>query len=283
MADPSLTLSVLTDEVSPRLEEGIAFALQEGLTTVDVRSIGGINFLSLDREAQSRAARQIRDAGLHVACLATPLLKWPPPGRSAASMGDQFGFDRQGRGNEQLYRDAFAAAQILGTRNIRVFTLLTYDGFAVADLRPDLDLLLRLAEQHDAFVHVENEPVCNVLSVPGLVELMTAHHHPRLRALLDIGNAWSAQHPPTHADLVAVMPFVTLMHFKDHDPDARRTRPVGEGCIPFAELLRVCFDATNAAALTLTVETHVPSDPAGATRRSLAGLRAALSEAAGRT
>lgn len=276
MQHPPYTLSVITDEFSPRLEDGIAFAVEEGLTTVDVRSIDAVNFLSLDKPMQERAARQIKAAGLTVGCLATPLLKWPAPGKTAATMGDQFGFDTAGRSTAQIYRDAFEAAALLGTRNLRIFSFLTYDGFQVEDLRQDLDLLLTLADEYDAVLHVENEPVCNVRSVPDLVRLMQAWRHPRLKALLDIGNAWWAETPPAEADLVAVMPFVSLMHFKDFDGAARRAVPMGEGDIPYAGLIRLCLEAAKGRTLGFSIETHVPSDPARATRNSLAGLRACL-------
>lgn len=276
MQHPPYTLSVITDEFSPRLEDGIAFAVEEGLTTVDVRSIDAVNFLSLDKPMQERAARQIKAAGLTVGCLATPLLKWPAPGKTAATMGDQFGFDTAGRSTAQIYRDAFEAAALLGTRSLRIFSFLTYDGFQVEDLRQDLDLLLTLADEYDAVLHVENEPVCNVRSVPDLVRLMQAWRHPRLKALLDIGNAWWAETPPAEADLVAVMPFVNLMHFKDFDAGARRVVPMGEGDIPYASLIRLCLEAAKGRTLGFSIETHVPSDPARATRNSLAGLRACL-------
>jgi sugar phosphate isomerase/epimerase len=258
------------------LEDGIAFAVEEGLTTVDVRSIDAVNFLSLDRPAQERAAQRIRAAGLKVGCLATPLLKWPAPGKAAATMGDQFGFDAGGRSTEDLYGDAFEVAALLGTRNLRIFSFLTYDGFRIEDLRPDLEALLQLADKYDAVLHVENEPVCNIQSVPDLVQLMEAWRHPRLRALLDIGNAWGAEARPSEADLVAVMPFVSLMHFKDFDGTARRVVPMGQGDIPFAKLVRVCLDAAKGRPLGFSIETHVPSRPAEATRESLAGLRACL-------
>ena len=280
MQHPPYTLSVITDEFSPRLEDGIAFAIEEGLATVDIRSIDAVNFLSLERREQERAARQIKSAGLAVGCLATPLLKWPAPGRAADTMGDQFGFDAKGRSTEQIYRDAFEAAALLGTRNLRIFTFLTYDGFRPDDLREDFDLLLKLADEYDAVLHVENEPVCNVQFVPDLVQLMQAWRHPRLKSLLDIGNAWWAEKPPTEADLVAVMPFVSQMHFKEFDAGARRVVPMGDGDIPYAGLIRLCLDAAKGRTLGFSIETHVPSDPAHATRNSLAGLRRCLERTA---
>jgi sugar phosphate isomerase/epimerase len=276
MQHPPYTLSVITDEFSPRLEDGIAFAIEEGLTTVDVRSIDAVNFLSLDRPAQERAAAHIKAAGLTVGCLATPLLKWPAAGREAATMGDQFGFDAGGRSTERIYRDAFEAAALLGTRNLRIFSLLTYEGFRIEDLRQDLDMLLKLADQYDAVLHVENEPVCNIQSVADLVRLMEVWRHPRLKALLDIGNAWGAKKPATEADLVAVMPYVNLMHFKDYDGKGRRVVPMGQGDIPFAKFVRLCLEAAKGRTLLFSLETHVPSRPAEATRESLAGLRACL-------
>jgi sugar phosphate isomerase/epimerase len=278
MVQTSHAISVITDEVSPRLEDGIAFAIEEGLNTVDVRSIGGVNFLSLGRAEQQRAARQIKEAGLKVGCLATPILKWPASGKSVASSGDQFGFDRRGRSDEEIYRDAFEAAAQLGTRNLRIFTLLTYDGFVLKDLRGDLEKLLRLAESNDAVLHVENEPVCNVMSVADLVDLMGAWKHARLRALLDIGNAWWIGKPPSEADLVAVMPYVSQMHIKDYSAESKRPVALGEGTIPYDRNLRTCLGALDGRAITLTIETHVPTDPANATRKSLATLRGHLKQ-----
>lgn len=272
-------ISVITDEVSPDLGAGIRFATDEGLATVDVRSVGGVNFLSYDVAGQAAIARQIRDAGLKVGCLATPLLKWSPPGRAAATSGDQFGFDMKGRTTDELYEDTFAAAARLGTRHLRIFSFLTYDGFKLSDLDADYGKLLALAEQHDCTLHVENEPVCNVLSVADLVALMQAWRHPRLKSLLDIGNACRAGAPPTPADLAAVMPFVDQVHFKDYSVGGERYVPMGEGDIPYGELMGPCFKAAAGRRLSLTIETHVPGEQPGATRRSLAGLRALVAAA----
>jgi len=266
-------ISVLTDEISGDLEAALRFAAEEDLGTVDVRSVGGVNFLSLGPDGQKAVARRIRDAGLKVGCLATPLLKWPAPGRAAADMGDQFGFDPAGRTVGELYEDAFRAAELLGARNLRIFSLLRYDGFRLDDLAAEYDALLRLAERHDATLHVENEPVCNIATVPELTALMRRWNHARLRALLDVPNSWSAGSETTDAEILAVMPFVDQIHFKDRSRTRGRTVALGEGDIPFARQLPLCFRAAGGRVLTLVIETHVPDDQPGATRRSLAALR----------
>lgn len=273
------TLSVLTDEISPSLSAAIRFAAEEELATVDVRSVDGVNFLSLPPERQMAVARELKDAGLAVGCLATPLLKWPAPGRTAATMGDQFGFDAAGRSVAQLYDDAFRAAEVLGTRHLRVFSFLAYNGFEPGDLDPEYESLVHRAERHGATIHVENENVCNIASVADLIAVLGRIGHPRLRALLDIPNAWRAGTPPTAAELRTVMPLVDQMHFKDYSKARGRFVVLGEGDIPFAEQLPVCVGAAAGRSLAYVVETHVPDDQPGSTRRSLAVLRRLAAEA----
>jgi sugar phosphate isomerase/epimerase len=216
----------------------------------------------------------VRAAGLSVSCICTPLLKWSPPGKIARSKGDQFGFALGDRTPRDVYAEAFAAAEILGARNLRVFSYLSYDGYRVDDLREPIDDLLVLAEKFDMKVHVENEGVCNIAGFAELETLVTTHRHPRLRALPDIANAYRTGQPPSAADLSRLLPFSDILHIKDYSDTAGHFVPVGEGDIPIAALLAETLPAHNAP-LTLTIETHAPSDPAATTRRSVNGLRGA--------
>lgn len=268
-----IAFSVITDEISPDPAAGIAFAREEGLDRIDVRSIGGVNFLSLEPAQQREVARQIKGAGLHVGCLATPLLKWPAPGQSASDAGDQFGFDAKGRSLEEIYASAFAAAEVVGTRHLRIFSYLTYASFKLGDLEAPFSALLRLAERHDMVLHLENEPVCNVLSVADLGAVMRAWNHPRLKGLLDIGNAAFAGKPASVDEVAGVMPWVDQVHFKDYSAARKGYVATGEGDIPYASLLAPCRAAAATRDLVWTIETHVPADQPGATRRSLAAVR----------
>lgn len=268
-----IEFSVITDEVSPDLGVGLRFAAAEGLRTIDIRSIGGVNFLSIQRGRQTQIAREIRDAGFRVGCFATPLLKWPAHGRTSNAAGDQFGFDRRGRTTAEIFDDAFAAADILGTRNLRIFSLLTYDGFQLQDLEEDYGALIALAGKYDVVLHAENEPVCNIRTVADLIQLMQAWKHPRLRALLDIGNAHYTGAAPSADELAAIMPSVDQMHFKDYAPQSHAYVATGEGAVGYAQCLPSCLQAARGRDLTLTVETHMPAAQPDATRRSLMALR----------
>jgi sugar phosphate isomerase/epimerase len=272
MLHSDLTICLITDEVSPSLDEGIAFAREEGIGTIDLRVIDGRNVLALSRGELAEAAQRVRAAGLSVTCICTPLLKWSPPGKTARTEGDQFGFELGERTPRDVYAKAFAAAEILGARNLRVFSYLAYDGYCVDDLREPVEDLLALAEKFDMKVHVENEGVCNIAGLAELETMMTTYRHPRLRALPDIANAYRMSVPPSAADLARLLPFTDILHIKDYSNAARGFVAVGEGDIPIAALLAATLPGRKAP-LTLTIETHAASEPAATTRRSISGLR----------
>jgi sugar phosphate isomerase/epimerase len=272
MRRSDLTLCFITDEVSPSLDEGLAFARAEGIGTIDLRVIDGRNVLGLSRGELVGAARRVRAAGLSVSCICTPLLKWSPPGKVARAEGDQFGFELGERTPGEIYAQAFKAAEVVGARNLRIFSYLAYDGYRTEDLREPIDALLILAEKFDMKLHVENEGVCNIAGFAELEALMTAYRHPRLRALPDIANAFRKGMPPAAADLARLLPFTDILHLKDYANAAQRCVALGEGDLPIATLLAATLP-THKAPLTLTIETHAPSEPLATTRRSVEGLR----------
>jgi len=272
MRHSDLTIGLITDEVSLALQEGLAFAREEGVGTIDLRVIDGRNVLALSRGEVADAARRVRAAGLSVSCICTPLLKWSPPGKTARTEGDQFGFELGDRSPRDVYAQAFAAAEILGARDLRVFSYLAYDDYRLDDLREPIEDLLTLAEKFDMRVHVENEGVCNVAGLTELEAVMTAYRHPRLRALPDIANAYRTAQPPSASDLARLLPFADILHIKDYSDAERRFVAAGEGDIPIAKLLAAALPA-HGSPLTLTIETHASSEPVVTTRRSLKGLR----------
>src|SRR5262249_2828070 len=134
-----LTICLITDEASPSLDEGLAFARDEGIGTIDLRLIDGRNVLALSQGELAEAAQRVRAARLSVSCICTPLLKWSPPGKAAQIQGDQFGFELGDRAPREVFAEAFAAADILGARNLRVFSYLAYDDYQVDDLRKPVE------------------------------------------------------------------------------------------------------------------------------------------------
>jgi sugar phosphate isomerase/epimerase len=261
-------LAVITDEIAPSLDAVLAFAAVEKLTHLEIRQIDGANFLSLSPQTLRVAARRIADAGLKVSALTTPLLKWPAPGQPFVLRGDQFGFDPQSKPFSAHYEAACEAAHIFGTRYLRIFSYLTHEGFTLGELDGDMAVLLRLAEAHDVVLIMENEPVCNVRSIAGLIAVKERWPSPRLKVLLDIGNVYGAGGTVSEAEIASIMPHVPYMHIKDYDARTKRHAVLGEGSVPFAKLLPLC-QKYGLGDMTWSLEPHVP----GAARASLAALR----------
>lgn len=269
-------LSLITDELQGGFRDALAFARAEGLQRVDIRTIDGANIIGEGKARQREAGRLIREAGLEVGCVATPILKWARAGARTLTSADQYGFDPGSRSAADWCEAAASTARELGTRHLRIFTYLSYEGYVPRDLAPDYQAMLALAEAHDLVLHVENEPVCNVRLTDDLQRLVESFPSPRLRVLLDIGNMAWAGHVPSESEIARIMPWVDQLHFKDYRAAGKRVVALGEGDVPYHRLLAAAFDAAAGRPLTLTIETHVPGDQPGATQRSLAHLRSIL-------
>lgn len=69
------TIAFVNDELKAPLATTIAFARENGIRAIEMRSIEGRNFLDLLPAEQKEVADHLADAGLTVVGLASPLLK----------------------------------------------------------------------------------------------------------------------------------------------------------------------------------------------------------------
>lgn len=269
-------LCVISDEPGPCLDTCLEFAVQEKLDAIEIRQVDGINPLSLTPAQLDSAVSRVKSAGLETAGIATPLFKWPAPGKAVDTHGDQFGFDRAGRSDEQLFEDAIRVADAFGTRNLRIFSFLTYDNFKLEDLRQGYEALLELAEKHDKVLLVENEFVCNIARMDQFPEMIAAYDTDRLRPLPDIANSAWVGETPNHALLETVMSRADHIHFKDYSKAAQGFVTLGEGDIDVAGYVHALLKLAGERQLTFSIETHAKSDPLENTRKSLNHLRQCL-------
>ena len=272
------TLSVITDEIAPDIDTAIRFAGEHGLAQIDLRSLDGRNLIDFDDAELAALARKLRDAGLAVGCLCSPLLKWLPPGMARPPQAhDAFGFDAGKVDEAHLFRRAFAICDRLGVRRLRIFSYLAYDGFAPAELERPLAALLDLAARHDCELLVENEPVCNINTAPALRALVAGWAQPRLRALFDLGNFAVMDAAPDAAEIAALAPWIGYIHIKDHAP-GRGMVPLGEGTVDHRGALAVIARHAALERLPLALETHLPAQGWAANHTALAALRRLLAE-----
>lgn len=283
---PRLALAVIGDEIGPSLEEMISFCHEHEVTRLDMRTLGGRNLLGMSLDEVAGIARTIEKAGLTVPTLVSPLLKWQAPGRASAGGKIDFAFDPADCPADDPLVHAFDMAVVLGAERIRVFSYLTYEGYRPSDLFGAYERLIDLASTYSMTVEIENEPVCNMATVGDLgaffADLVAAMAPnpllPIIRPLVDIGNAWAIDKPPSDADIAAVASRVDQIHLKDRDTKARKTVPLGDGDVPWADELRrllgeVAKAEHGSKEILACIETHCPADARNATSRSVEAFR----------
>jgi sugar phosphate isomerase/epimerase len=275
MPFPRLALAVIGDEIGPSLPEMLSFCVENDVRRLDMRTVDGRNLLGMTLRELTPISRHLKDAGITVPTFVSPVLKWPAPGKAPAGGKVDFAFDPASCPTDDPMAHAFDVAMILGAAKIRVFSHLRYPGFAPEDLAEPMERLTDLAVRFDIAVEIENEPVCNIGSIGELASYFAALDDPSpyLRPLVDIGNSWSIGEPPHDRDIALLAPMVDLIHLKDRDFDAKRTVPLGDGKVPWAQELKRLLGGVTAPEVVASLETHCPQDGRNATARSVVALR----------
>lgn len=177
-------ISLLTDEIATTAEDAISFCRQYGVRWVELRSVPGRgDVYAYMAEPELRAlAKQLREAGLRVSFLNTPLLKFGLPGTEPARRRNETPEQREARQRRELalferrHEDlarALRAADILDVRLVRIFTFTRVaepDSLLprVAEL---LSEMLPAARRAGVRLLVENEGSCNVATAAELRRL----------------------------------------------------------------------------------------------------------------
>jgi sugar phosphate isomerase/epimerase len=276
MTLPRLALAVIGDEIGPTLDEMISFCAENDVRRLDMRTVGGRNLMGMTLDEVSDIARTLEKAGLSVPTFVSPVLKWPMPGKEAAGGKVDFAFDPATCPADDPLAHAFDLAIVLKARKLRVFSHLRYPGYQPLDLVPRFERLADLAATYSVDVEIENEPVCNVGSVAELAQFFAEYPEPRhatIKPLIDIANGWSIGAPPGDADIEQLAPYVDAIHLKDRDMTAKRTVPMGDGDVPWADELRRLLRGVTVPEVLASIETHCPGDGRNATARSVAALR----------
>lgn len=178
-------LSVLTDEAAKSPGDAIAFARRYNIKWVELRSVpgGGGTYAYLPEERLRETAEELRQAGLRVSFLNTPLLKFQMPGteyfrprnESAEQQAKRVARDAQAdqRRIEDLTR-AIRAAEILDVRKIRVFSYSRVAGVEaiLPKVAAVLDELGAVAQKAGMELLIENEASQNVATSPELRRIL---------------------------------------------------------------------------------------------------------------
>ncbi len=265
----TLSVGVVTDEISRALPEALEAAQAWGLSRVELREGARHRFPYL-APGEFAAVDAWRRGGGEVTAVS--------PGLFKASVADYARLRHDL--DEVLPRSVERAAQ-LGAPMLIVF------GFERGAAEPPenrrrvlsaLAAAAELAAEAGLLVAVENEPGFWVDHPEASMELIREVDHPALGLNWDPANLHWGGRRPTPADVRTVAPALLNVHVKDYGagrPEAPWW-PVGAGETPWASLLGSLLRDTGIGAVTL--ETHC-DPPAESSFASLAALRRLIAAA----
>ncbi len=243
-----MELGIIADEVHASFATACASIARWGLPLVEVRNVDGRNVTQLDDAALDDAAAIVRQHGLRVSAVASPVFKSSLDERPSDAAAD---FAVPGlvtvADNLALLERACLAARRFDTRLVRIFTFfrVPWSDAVVEQVVRHVAEAAEVARRHDVVLAIENEPVCVVATgaelgrfMGHLDALLADALRPHVAALWDPGNALGAGEATPYPDGYAAIPADRLVHvhLKDlgNEPASFGTFvPLGRGRIDY--------------------------------------------------
>lgn len=287
-------LCFFTDEVSQDLDKAIAFAKEFGIGKVEIRNVENTYAFLYEPAKLKEIRAKLSDNGLQVAILATPVMKCMVPGYEVApeilreiDLAEKtFPIPREQQfpRTVEFLEKAIAAAQILGTDLVRVFTFWRIpDPTAVHGLILEkLAELVPIAEKAGIRLAMENEAACNLADCREAMTVLP-------KAPANVGMLWDPMNGAStgetpYPDGYNLIDKSRLLHVElkdvrvDPASGERKTVAVGDGTIPYARIFQAL--ARDGYKGVISMETHFSIDGSreAASRRSMQGILKALAE-----
>ena len=234
-------ISAFADETADDLGHQIQALKRNGLGYIEPRNVDGNVIKKTDEELEA-IARQLREAGITVSSLGSPIGK--------------YSIDEDFESYLETYRRALRACEILGTKNMRVFSFfVTQDRLAECrdGVMRRMQVLLDMAKEAGITLCHENESKIYGQNPNEVKDLLTTL--PELRGVFDAANFVMNDQDPI-AGIEATIPSLEYLHVKDARFDEKCIVPCGMGDGQYEEVLRR-VDALTDETLYLTVEPHL--------------------------
>jgi L-ribulose-5-phosphate 3-epimerase len=258
-----MRLAVITDEVSPELEPALRLCEALGVSTVELRNVGGRNVGEHDHGSLLEIRAALRGGGFDCRVVDSPFLKTEVPNAEWDAL-----------------ERAFDAAHFVGAPTVRVFSgLRTPDP---AEVTPWIvDVLTEASERAGRAglgLALEVEHVCNVATGEEAGRLLERLPDGSLGLVWDPGNeAMFRGGAPDRAGYSGVRERIVHVHVKD--ASGGEWVRVGSGDVGWADELRGL--AESAYDGFLSIETHYELPDGGgaaATEECVRSLRAVARE-----
>ncbi|GBC93491.1 hypothetical protein HRbin15_01982 [bacterium HR15] len=253
-----MRLSVITDEIDSDLERALPVVQEFAIEQVELRTLWGVNLAEADEDILARARRLLRQAGLGVCSIASPVFKTDLFG--AQTRGPMHGASEQHiERHFALLQHCLEVARFFDAPLVRLFAF-----WRAGKLTPKrekqivamLERALPFAERAGVLLGLENEHSCQVGTGAELAHVLQQIDSPWLRAVWDPGNAFVLGETATEG-YAAVQPWIAHIHVKDAIRKPNGTVHwviIGEGEIGYPQLLAQI--ARSGYSGFLSLETH---------------------------
>ena len=241
-------LSAFADEVTEDFNEQVKFLVSENVGYIEPRFINKKNIMALSKNELMEARRIIRESGLKVSAIGSPIGK--------VRLDEPFG------PHLDKFKHAIDLAVFFETPFIRVFSYYAPDGKNIDDYRGEV--LERMARQADllsgadVIMAHENEAGIYGHSAKNCVDIVESVNSSKIRLVYDPANfVWSEKITDNIETCFSLMkPYVAHVHIKDWKLNSKDTGSIpGKGDAQIKELL------TELAAMNydgcLTMEPHL--------------------------
>ena len=226
-----------SDEASSSLAGQIAAMKRNGLDGMEIRGVDGQNVAAITKEKAGEILRRLKDEGLTVWSVGSPIGKIPLDGGGFKEHLDSL-------------KHVLEIADVLECRNIRMFSFYMPEGVPFDDRRGEvIDRLGRMAElasgtgivlchENEKGIYGDNAARCREIlnAVPGLKCVFDPANF--IQCGQDVPEAWDLLGKDVH-----------YMHIKDALPDGSVV-PAGKGIGHLPELLKA-YAARGGEAVTL--------------------------------
>jgi L-ribulose-5-phosphate 3-epimerase len=214
-------LGAVTDVFSPDAAVAAVTMRELGLRGAELRTLNGKSILEAGQLDVANALAAVRENGLEVVAIATPLLKCS--------------LDEWKAQSKQAER-AFDIAALAGARIVRVFS-----GSRVPEpekvFEQVVDILQELADKaghRDLIIALENDRACNVSTAQEMGGVLAAIDHSNLQVVWDPASAYiSGEKPFPSGYQMLDTTRIALVHAKDCTLEGHKPvwEPLGDGDI----------------------------------------------------
>jgi sugar phosphate isomerase/epimerase len=279
-----MRLCVITDEISQNVAHALSVMVEYGCTEAELRNVYNTYIVDADNDLLQRVENDLKQAGMTVPCIDTPLFKCDLPGVKTGNGGavGPVHNARNRTSDEQMHllQRAIDLCKRFDAPFIRIFSF-----WKQGSLTPDIedriaDALVRpceVAARAGVTLLLENEHSCYLGTGKETARVIEKVGSPALKMVWDPGNAYMAGEQPFPSGYASARAHTIHLHIKDAHASAEgklEWTVVGEGDIDYLQQFAALKADGYSGSVSLETHYRGPNNNAEeASRLCLAGLK----------